>query len=492
MAANLQRASVFGIIQETTAGTLKDLTAASDFIPLKTGFSQEAAVEELTSEEIINNLANTKSLVGKESPSGSHLAYLKNSEDNGFPEWSLLLASAMGTEVSKATTTTAVDASLTSVKVADGTLFEVGQAIILEGASGYIRNISSISGNILAFNFNITASAIGYTVGEVYMVKPLTTGLPTYSAWMYIANSAAIQAFAGCVTTSITMNMPAGQQAEIEFSYEGSSFAWNPVTIGATSTAIDFVDESGTLAATLTQQIYNSVEDLATEVATQLNAQSTATYTCTFSSTTGKYTITNTDGAVFSLLWSSGTHADDAGTKLGFADTDLTGALTYTSDAAETYAAAFTPSYDDSTNIVVKSAELLIGDTTNTVCRKASNVSVTIETPAEDVESICAASGVSQKLVLSRVATMTCSLLLEKHEVALYDKFKNNTSTKAMMNIGPKDGSGNWVPTKCVNINFENCSITGHTVTGDDIVRLDLTIKGFVTSSENDVYINFI
>jgi hypothetical protein len=501
MVAELARASVFGVIQEDTVGTLKVLSGATKFIPLKTGaFSMEAAVEELANEELLNDIGPGKSVIGKETPSGSHGCYFKNSEVNGFPEYSLLMASAIGTEVSRATPETcAANADVNKVVVSSGGDYEIGEALLIEDGNGYsIRNVASISTNDLNLNFDVSSAASGVTIGENYMIKPAATGHPSYSSWMYYANGAAIQAVAGCRTTGFNINLDAGTQAEIDFTYEGVKAYYNPVQITSANKYIDFTDDGGTVAATLSEKIYVSTEDLADEVATKMNAVSTDTITCVYSSTTGKFTIANSSGAVLSLLFKTGAHGSDnsddhAGTVLGFSDAaDNTGSLTYTSGTAQSYAAPYTPSYDGADNVVVKNAELLLGDSTNTICRKASALSISVSTPASDVESICAESAVSEKLILSREVTTNASILLEKYEVSLFDKFINNTSLKAMINLGPKDGSGNWVPTKCMNIYFNNATITQHNVSGDDILRLDLVLKGYVSSTSSDVYFNFV
>ena len=86
---------------------------------------------------------------------------------------------------------------------------------------------------------------------------------------------------------------------------------------------------------------------------------------------------------------------------------------------------------------------------------------------------------------------MTCNLVYEQHEAELFNRMINNTTTSVMMNIGPKS-AGNWVVGKCVNIYMPNASITSHVVGGDEYLTLELTIKGFRTSTLDDVYINFI
>ena len=87
--------------------------------------------------------------------------------------------------------------------------------------------------------------------------------------------------------------------------------------------------------------------------------------------------------------------------------------------------------------------------------------------------------------------TMTATLILATNEAHLFNKYINNTTTQAMLNIGPKT-AGNWVPGKCVNIFLGNAVINGHVVGGDDFITLELTIKGFVSSTKKDGYINYV
>jgi len=86
---------------------------------------------------------------------------------------------------------------------------------------------------------------------------------------------------------------------------------------------------------------------------------------------------------------------------------------------------------------------------------------------------------------------MTTTLLLSKFDVKIFDKLKQNKSLSAMLNLGPKSG-GNWVPGKCGNIYLSNATVTQHNISGDDIVVVEVAIKGYVTSTLKDVYVNFV
>lgn len=506
--ANLQKATVFAIKEETTVGTPVSPAAAGDFIPLKTGFSLSPNLEELTSDEISNNLGQTKSYVGKETPSGSHGIYLKHSEVEGTaPEYGLLIESALGgkeTAGAEYNTVAGSTASVVNVDTGEGASYSVGEALLLkDGTNGYsIRNISSISTDALSVNFNLgTAPGVGVELGKSILYYPTTTGHPTFTSWMYRANSACIEMMAGCKTSSMSMNFTAGQQAECDFSYEGTAYYFNPIVITATNKFIDITDDSGTVLVTLTEAVYKDPIEFAAHVDSVASAALLASggddFSCTYDSSTGKFTMATTTGTLMSILWKTGTKGADntdthVGTTMGYSDAaDDTGALSYTSDSALSYVAGYTPSYDNADNVIVKSAELLIGDASDNVCRKASNVSISIDTPSVDSDSICSASGLYEKVASGRSVTMTASIILAAHEAHIYNKFLNATTTQAMLNIGPKSGN-NWVAGKCVNIYFGNATISTFATGGDDFVTMEISVKGFITSTLQDVYINFI
>ena len=511
MANELQRASVFAIKEETTVGTLVSPDAASQFIPLRPGFSMTPNLEELANDELENSIGAKKSLTGKESPEGSHPAYLKHSNTEGTaPETILLYESAMGDKTENATeydtvggstAGTSTAAATVVVDTGEGAQFEVGQGLLIkDGTNGRsVRNITGISGDTLTLNFNLdNAPASGVNLGRAILVKPASTGHPSYSAWAYNANGGLIQAAAGCRTNSITSTFTAGQQAEVEFSYAGIEYFFNPIEITASNNKIDITDDGGTIAVTLTNDIYKSPIALATHISSAATAASVGsgndTITCTYSSSTGKFTFSS-DGATFSLLWNTGANtANSVGTTIGF-DTaaDDTGSTSYEGDNALSLAASLTPTYDGANNLVVKNAELTIGGFADNQCRNASEVTVTIGTPTEDIDDLCAESGLEEKIILSREVTMDAVLNYKRYESHLFDDFINNTSISAMLNIGNKDSGGDWIEGTVVNFNFSNASITSHNITGDDIVRLELSIKAFVLSSTNkDVYINFL
>lgn len=508
MTVEITRASTFAIKEETTVGELIAPSAGSDYIPLRAGGTITPEIEELESDEFINNLGATKPLAGKENVTGEHPAYVKHSGTEGVaPEVALLYKSALGTSETAAAEYNTVAGSTTTVinvDAGEGLSFSVGEALLIKDTvNGHsVRNIAEINTDALTLNFALdTAPGTGVELGKAILIKPATTGHPSFSAWRDNGGGGAIEAVAGSRTSNITYTLNAAGIAEVSFSYAGTQYYFDPIEITATNKYIDFTDGTGTVAATLTEGWYRSPKALADEVALQMTAASLPsdadTITCVFNShgtEAGKFTITS-DGTVLSILWLTGTNnANGAFTPLGFDKTDDTGALTYDSDSEITHAipGSLTPSYDTAEKIVMKQAELMIGDATDNVCRKAAELAFTIEPTLEDADSICSTTGLYEKVPSNRTVTMTSTLILEKHEVGLFDKFINNTTTQAMINAGPKTNTGNWIAGQAMNLYQGNCRISSHTVAGDTYVQLSIDTTAFVTATKDDVYINFI
>ena len=86
---------------------------------------------------------------------------------------------------------------------------------------------------------------------------------------------------------------------------------------------------------------------------------------------------------------------------------------------------------------------------------------------------------------------MSVTAVLNKYDASLLDALLKNSGISAMLNAGPKT-SGSWVPGKCFNAYLQNCTVSSYTTTGDSFIQAEITLKGFVTSTSKDVYINFV
>lgn len=498
MAVGLQRASIFAIKEETTAGTYVPPAAGSDFVPLRPGNELTYEPEQLESDELLNDIGAAKSFVGKEIVSGSHSAYLKHSGVEGQePELGVLYESVMGTKAVASTEYDTVSSSTTTVLNVDageGVNFQAGQAVLVKNGAGYaIRNVKSVSTDALTLNFALSAApSSGVNLGKAVTYLAAAQGHPTFSTTKYLGNGFAKEVSAGNTVTEASFTMDANGFGEVSFSYEGTRYYFNPITITASNKYLDVTDDGGTIAVSVAEKIYKTPIELAYALQVALEAASAETYTVTFNSSTGKFTIAS-GSSVLTLLWNTGTNAANSiGTTLGFlVAANDTGAVTYTSDSEQTYVAAYTPSYDNADAIIIKGAELFVGTQTDNICICAQSVSVTISKTVEDVDCICEESGILEKIPTARTVEMTVSAVLKKHDVSLLDALLKNTGISAMMNAGPKT-SGNWVPGKCFNVTLPNCTVSSYVTGGDSFISVELTLKGFVTSTTKDVALNFV
>jgi hypothetical protein len=507
--AKQTRSAVFAIKAETTEGTYVAPGAATDFTVLRQGFNFESNVETTVSDELVNDIGASEGLVTRESPKASIPKYFKHSGTEGSaPDYSLLIKSAMGSQatagteydtVSSSTAGTSSAAATLIVDTGEGASFSVGQAVLVkDGTNGYaIRNVKSISSDTLTLNYNLAgAPASGVNTGKCTHFTPAATGHPTFTAHLYQAGSSSAfhQAISGCRTTGMSIEFPANDLATIAFDIEGLSFYMNPMTVTASNKYIDFnIDGAGTdFSAILTAKTYKTPADVAREVASKMTAACGSTISCSYSSSTGKFTISKASGTL-QILWLTGTNtANTAATLLGFTVADNTLAITYTSNTAQTYSPAYTPTFDDNGPNVVRYNELLIGNFARNDLRKASKVSLSISTPKTDVKDVTSETGVSESVVLSREVTMSATLIFQDHEITELDALLQNSTTSLMFNHGPKS-NGNWVAGKCVNVYMPNAKITGNKISDSDgLVVVEIEAKGFVSTSQKDIHLNFV
>jgi len=497
MTVGLQRATVFALKKETTAGDYLPPSAGAEFVPLRPGNTLSFEPDQLESDALLNDIGSAKSFVGKEAVSGSHSAYLRHSGVEGQePELGVLYESVMGTKAVAASEFAAVAGStVTVIKVANGANFIAGQSLLIKDASaGYsIRNIKSITGNDLELNFKLSSAPVaGINLGKSVTYIPAAQGHPTFSTTKYLGNGHAIEASSGNTATELSITADANGFGEVEISYAGTKYFYNPITITASSKFIDLTDDTGTLAVSVPEKIYKTPIELADAINTALNDASTETYAVTYSNVTGKFTIAS-GSTVLSLLWNTGANAANSiGPKIGFlVAANDTGATSYVSDNAQSYASAISPSYDAADAIIIKGAELFIGDQVDNLCICAQSVSITVSKTVEDVDCICEETGVKEKIPTARTAEMTVAAVLNKYDASLLDALLKNKTIGAMLNAGPRVG-GNWAAGKCFNGYLQNCTVSAYTTTGDSFIQAEITLRGFVTTSSKDIYINFV
>lgn len=497
----LQRASSFAIKKEVTAGTYVAPAAGADFIPLRPGNELSYEPENLESDELLNDIGAAKSFVGKEAVKGKHSAYLKHSGVEGQEtEVGVLYESIMGTKTVASTDYPTVSSSTTSlikVNTGIGANFIVGQPLLIKNSAGYeMRNVASISGDDLTLNFKLTnAPASGVYLGKAVTYSPAATGHPTFSTSKYIGGGYAKEVSAGNTVTDLSLKADANSMAEVEFSFEGTKYYFNPLTITSSNKYLDFTDDLGTYAVSVATGVYKTPVALADALMVAMEAVNAKTYSVVYSSVTGKFTITS-NSTLLSLLVFSGTNAANGiASTLGFTvaanKTGAGGATGYTSENAQTYAAPYTPSYDSADAIIIKDAQLFIGGLNDNVCICAQSVALKVSKKVEDVDCLCEESGVLEKVPTARTVELSVSAVLNKYDVSMLDALLKNSGISAMLNAGPKTG-GNFIAGKCFNMYIPNCTVASFKTTGDSFIQMDLTLKGYVTSTGKDLFLGFV
>lgn len=500
MTAYNNNASRLYVVEETTGGTLKAPSAGTEAIALQPGFEATPNTDTQVNEELRASVGPSKPILGLERPTFSFSHYLRGHGTAGStPDYHLLLKSLFGSTSTNSTerATTTGSTTLLVELAAGGTDFALGKAVLVKMSTYEIRPVHSVSTNQLTLGFTLN-NAPGNTIstGKCINYTPANSGHPTLSFWLYRANEANIEAMAGGLVTEMSIDVDVGALINMSFTASGTKFFFDPIIIASTNKHIDITTDNVTDdAATIAEGIYQTPHALATAIASAIAAADPAeTFTCTYSDTTGKFTIATSTSTVLSLLWQSGTNtATSAKTTLGFANTDDTGATTYTSDTAQSFADAQTPALDSSDPLVAKDMEVLLGDASAYIRPCIQTMSINVSLDAADVECLTATSGVDSKTVRRRNSTIEATFLLTKYDAKIFDRFINNTETRFCFNFGPKSG-GNWVAGKCGCIYVPQCTLSAVRVgEADGSVIFAVTISPYVDSSGNpEIYVNLL
>lgn len=499
------RSTVVAIKEETTEGTLIKPTGATDFIANQGDVVLSPNFNLLQSAEVRSSIGETKGAQGLETPTGSLSHYLRGSGTAGTaPNYGLLLKSAFGSTSSNGTERTADSGGAVDslVLTAGGSDFARGKAVLLKHASNpwEIRPVHSVSSNTLTPGFNFdNAPVAGATAGKCVNYAPANTGHVSFSVWDFIGNGGGIKAMAGAKVTSMTIDIQAGEYINAAYNFEGTSFYFNPIELTSSDTKLDFQDDDGVVVATLVAKIYRDPHELAAAIQTAMRAvQSGETATCVYLDASGKFKITST-GTLLSLLWNSGANtANTIGDKIGFSvaadDTGTAAATGYTSDNAQSWAAYYTPSYDNADALVAKANEIFIGDADDNTCFCAQSVTITLANEKSNIECICADSGVQGSIFNRRTVTVDIVGDMERHNADIWSRYRQNTDTRFCFNFGEKSTDGNWTAGKCGNIYIPTCTVVSFDH-GDNegSVTVEMSLKAFVDSSGNgEVYASFL
>jgi hypothetical protein len=502
--AEITRTSVLAIMEETTEGTVEAVTGATTFVPLQPDFSMTPNFEVLETEEIRSSLAPSKPILGIEQPEFSGSFYLKHSGVEGTkPGYSELLKAAFGSETSNGTERTLTSGSTTSVLelAAGGTDFSRGFAVLIkDGTNGYsIRPVHSVSSNSLTLGFNLdSAPASGVTVGKCVNYSPANSAHKSLSLHLYRANGGYYEVMAGSKVSEMSFTASAGELLNASYSLVGTKYHHDPITIGATDTYLDFYDGTTDFAATVTAKVYRDPHELADALQTSMRAvSSSSAYTVTYNDTgasKGKFTIAKASGTL-TLKWNTGTNtANTIGDKIGFSTAaDDSASLSYTSDNELSWAAGYSPSYDSSDALVVKSHQIFLGGADDNSCFEATSCEFSFPNELVNVRSFCAESGISSNFFSGRNVTVNLTGQVAKHDNEKFKRFRNNDETRFMYAFGTKSG-GNWVAGASGCVYIPTCTISSYEYQDlDGFIVANMTLTAYADSSGNgEVYLNFL
>jgi hypothetical protein len=504
MAFESTRKTKVAIVEETTAGTPVPPSSGSDYIALQDGFEISPEFELIENLEVQGTIGQSAPTPGLENVTASFSHYLRHSGTQGtLPNYSLLMRSLFGDSnenTTERTTTGGSTAGSSSARAiiklaAGGADFIRGRALMLKDAvNGYrIRNVHSVDTNDVTIAQNIPAApASGVNTGICLSMHMADEGIP-FSLWDYRTDGGALQLASGMKADSGTINIEAGQPINCDYSFQGSKYYFNPITITASNRHIDFDEGAGELTAALDIKTFRDPEELAVQIAAKMTAAAVATISCSYSSTTGKYTI-STGGATLTIRWLTGTNTlTSAGPSIGFDITaNDTGATSYTSDNAVSWASPFTPVLDSTGFLIAKNNELMMGGFHDYACVAARTVTVNIGKEITDATSICAESGLADKLFSGRTVTIDVLAYLERNDIRRWLQFKENQTVVFTYNAGTKSG-GNWVPGSCVNIHSPTAKVSSFSIQDEGgIATLQTTLTCFVDSSQDEFYLNYL
>ena len=504
MAVDVTRKTRMAITEET-AGVPVAPSAGTDYLAVQDGLTLTPGLETLTNDELKASIGKSKSILGNEQPEGSLTHYVYHSGTEGaLPEMHLLLKGAFGSHSLAATEYTVVSATVGSTSAPAtitvggglGANFERGEAVLIKFGSGFIiRCIESISTDTLTLNFNLsTVTGIaGVGLGKAVLYKPSSTdSLPDLTVWDYRGNGAAVQMMSGAKVSEMSMTAEAGSLINADFSLSGTAFYFDPIQITATSDTIDFTDDGGSVTATLTVGFFKDPHDAAAALATAMTAASVGSgdqvVSVSYSNSTGLFTVSGT-GAVLDIDWA--TTVDTLGAKFGFTADDAS-AVTYTSDVVIGLTSPQSPVLSGQDPLVAKNNTVFLGSYYDNSCFPANSITFTISNELADIKTICATSGIREKLATSRDVSVEITAVLDKYRAEEFKRYRLNEETTFMYAFGPKSGNS-YVAGKSGALYIPRCTITAFELSDlEGAVAMTMTLTAYTESGEAEAYFNFI
>ncbi len=493
--------SVLAVVKEVSEGTPVRPSLPTDYTALQEGFSLTPQFETLANAELRASIGKAKDELGAESPSFQFSHYLKASGVVAQkPDYGLFIESCLGAVVVAAAerdTVAGSTISVLNVDAGEGAGFERGQAVLVQRPGAFqIRNVLSVNVDALTLAQNLSgAPASGVLLGRAVLYKTLDENHPTLTVWCFRGNGGAIEMIAGSRVTEMSLEAAANQYINASFTIGGVSYYFNPIKIGATNKFLDYTDDTGAHSVSIDEKEYKDPHQLADAIQVAIDALSPSDpITVSYSDADGKFTFAAPAALVFSLNWATGPNAANTiGGTLGFITlANDTGALTYTSDNAQSWAAPQTPNFDDTNANVAKAIEVIMGDADDVACFGASSASMTISNTKTDILDLCEESGKAGSIFSAREVTMEVTALLQQNDVDRFRRFRAGEKTLFTLNCGVKVG-GQWSKGNCVNAFVPSATITDFNITDQDgLAILNVTLTAFVEDGLGEVYMNFI
>lgn len=492
------KSTVLAVVPETTPGTPKGPTAGTDYTIIQGDLEMQPSADVLQNAELRATLDEGKPILGAENPSGSMSRYMRGSGVEGqAPDFNELLKSALGTEVVAGTEYTAAASSTTSllkVGSGNGTHFQRGQGFLVKHATHpwEVNVVESVSGDDITpmFKFKF-APAAGTALGKCVLYKPAESGHQTLTLRRYLGNGGAHETIAGCLVTGLSIAAGAGQLINGKFSFAALSHMFNGIEIGATDIYLDFKDGVTAYAAAVEARTYKDPHELAEALEAAMNAAHAAdVHTATYSDTTGKFTFTSAN-ATFELLWNTGTNAANSiGDKIGFSvAADDTGAQTYTSDNAISFASPYTPTLDATQPVAAKGGVCYLGDQADNVNFESAAVNIDWSFDRGVNQSVCAESGNSSALITARKLKISVSSVLVQYDASKYARYRKGTRTKFLYVWGPKNG-GNPVAGETMYMATMDATITSVKITeANGLAKIDIELAGYAGTTAGTAYL---
>lgn len=497
------RDSVLAITVESTEGTPVAPSGTGNYLAVQQDFSMSPNTETLVNAEIKSSLGQSQPIIGRESPTATFSHYLKHSGTEGVAsELDEVLTAIFGSEEIESTEYDLVSGSSVSslnVDTGEGAQFARGQGLLVKDiTNGYsVRNVHSVSSDALTLGFNLAnAPATGTNLGKAIFYTPADDSHQSLAIYHYLGNGGALEVLSGARPTQMSFTIEPASLINMNLVFEGLKYYFNPIVIAAADRYFDFTDDDGTAAAIVAAGTYKDPHQLADALETAINDKTTETFTVTYSNTTGKFTIATGTSAVFSILWQSGANtANTIGDKIGFTvSSNDTGALTYTSDNAVSWASPYTPAYDSSQPLKGYYQEILIGDATDTSCFNSASATIQMAMTRTPFDDICAEQGRSNSIYSARAGSITLKSLLSQYEADKFRKYRTGESLRFCANVGQKDSSGNWTPGTIVNLYIPTAVISSFQLTdADGLVAIELELQSYVDSSGNgEIYMTML